>query len=466
MPRVIAQNRIPRVSIANRSIALQGAVAAPPTALGSGIGAGVWAAAAPGPNWVTADALTEAAIASMRLTGALPAVPQVARQRTPATFPWTTQGQNGNYAYSNNRKFYAAGGGYFGISPSGANAGSSAALTLLPAHWNTNQLTQLLNQYPATGGAGALAPSGYSFANGEFHHMAPDGLYSAPFPVLGGNPTCTKRGTTSPGGNAFYSQLVWIAGNYVIFSIDLASIAPRYTTDRVNYTNCTIPALANVTPGVGDWIPCIVPDLPRNRLVAVTQYGEILTSPDGITWTKTFTRASGGANQSIVRVWVSPSGKVFATGSGLAAGQYYVAPDVTSAFAVQTVVLGGGKTLLTRAFDVNGTAGVVGLLFQATTATPTSTSIALSVDDGATWLFGTGGDGSMSAQNVNNGQNVLLATEGVFVSASGLVTGDFATNFGDKLVTDADALAFYNQDYPTFIDLADGVTKKRAFRVS
>jgi hypothetical protein len=121
---------------------------------------------------------------------------------------------------------------------------------------------------------------------------------------------------------------------------------------------------------------------------------------------------------------------------------------------------------LTRAYDVNGTAGVTALLFRATTATPTSASIVVSVDDGATWLFGTGGDGTMSGQNVDNGQNVLLATEGVFASVSGLTTGAFGSGFGDRIVTDADALNTFWQTDPVFIDLADGVTKKRFWRVS
>jgi hypothetical protein len=435
---------------------------------GVGVGGSVWASAAPGPNWVAADAITEPILAQMRTTGALAAIPQAGRWNTQSWFPWQSFGQQGNYPFTNNRKFFAAGGGYAASSPSGpANNGSSSCLIFLTqVHWHFN-ISNVASVQVGNGSPTNNTPNGLSWANGEFHHLTNSGLYSI-VPALSPTPVATRYGTTSPGGNGFYSQMTYIAGRYVIWSTELQTIQPRYTVDRINYTNCTIPALAFASAaGDADYIPWIFLDLPRNRLVAVTAYGEILTSVDGITFTKTFARASGGLSLGIVTAWVAPSGKVFAVGNTappLAAGQYYMAPDVTSAFTLQTATPPAGKTFLTRAYDVNGTAGMLGLYFRATTATANSVALALSPDEGATWQFGTGGDGSQA--NVNNGQNALVATEGVFASVSGLITSDFGGSYGDRIATDADALIQYWQTAPRYIDTADGLTKKRFIRVS
>jgi hypothetical protein len=468
MPRIIAQNRIPRVPIASRSIAIGQTVGGvTPATAGVGVGGGVWAAAAPDARFVSADALFESSIVRARQTGALPAVPQVGRYAAPSSMYWYTGGQNGNYAFSNNRRFWAAGGGHFYWSPSGPFASSALTVGASWAHFNVkNSISGLWNTAAGLSGAAAgQIPYGMSYANGEAHNLTSDGLWSWA-PVLYGNPTPVKYGSGAVGGSSSYTQLVNIAGRYVIWASLAVPTVPRYATDRATWTNCTVPTLNGDGGGAGNGIVWIYYDPWAVRLVAVTQYGEILVCTDGITFTKTAARTAGLVSFTMETCWVSPSGKVYACGTSAGAGQVFVAADVGSPWVAQTVTLGGGKTILTRAYDVNGTAGVTALLFRATTATPTSASIVVSVDDGATWLFGTGGDGTMSGQNVDNGQNVLLATEGVFASVSGLTTGAFGSGFGDRIVTDADALNTFWQTDPVFIDLADGVTKKRFWRVS
>jgi hypothetical protein len=441
-----------------------------PATAGVGVGGGVWAAAAPDARFVAADSFTEAVIARMRTTGALPAVPQIGRYAVPpltVTFPWTSNGQNGNYAFSNNRRFWAAGGGVMAWSPSGANGSSGLTVGGSQAHWNIANLTSnAMNIIPLGGVAGQI-PYGCSYANGEFHWLTSDGFYSwvATFPPLTA-PAAVKRGAGAPGGSTSYTQCQYVAPNYVIWASIVVPTVPRYATDRATWTNCTVPALNGDAGGAGNGIVWMVYDAPRARLVAVTQYGEILTSADGITFVKTAARTAGQVSFTMETCWVAPSGKVYACGTSAGAGQVFVAADVGSPWVAQTVALGGGKTILTRAYDVNGTAGVTAVLFRATTATPTSTEIAVSLDDGATWLFGTGGDGTMPANNVDNGQNVLLATEGVFASVSGLTSGAFGSFWGSRLATDADILISASQIDVALIDLADGVTKKRFWRVS
>jgi hypothetical protein len=426
----------------------------------------VWAAAAPDARYVATDSLTETVIAQMRTTGALPAVPQIGRWTATGAsfFPWYTAAINSTYAFSNNRKYWAAGGGWAAWSPSGPNAGASLAVGFVQMHWTLGVSSSAMTPLTMGGAIANQIPNGVSYANGEFHFLTNDGMWS--FPVTSGAPPAlsAKRGTSSVGGSNVYGQATYIAGNYTIWATANVPTVPRYAADRATWVNCTVPALNGDGGGAGNGICWIFNDAPRSRLVAITQYGEILTSVDGITFTKTFTRTAGSTTLGLTTCWVSPSGKVFACGSGAGNGQYYLAADTGSAFALQTVVLGGGKTLISRAFDVNGTAGVVGLVFQAGTGTPTSTSLAVSVDDGVTWLFGMGGDGT--AGGINLGQNVVLANEGVFATVNGLASTDFGSAFGDRLAADVDAMFVFNQLDKMLIDVADGVTKKRFVRVT
>lgn len=470
MPRIIAQNRIPRVNLANRSIAFTPGAAAPAGALGVGIGGSIWAATSPGSNWVAADAMTEATFALMRTTGALPATPQIGRHNPmpgASPFPWTSTTQQANFPFSASRLHCASGNGFTAISPSGQSNAANACsfLVLTPVHYNLTGsiLNPNLISFAVGNAIGAQSntPVGTSFALGEFHQITNYGLFSNP-PVYGA--VATRYGLNAPQNDAIYNQISGIGVNYVLYCSGNLLRVPRYGTDRINWTLCTLPALNGDGTGTHNWITWIVLDSFRNRLVAVTKYGEILTSLDGITFTKTSARVAGGTSYDMGSFVITASGKLFAVNSSPINGGYLMAADVGSQWQFLTVVLPGGKTFLTRAFGVAYTAGVVGLNFQATTATPTSTALTCSVDDGATWVFVTGGDGS--AAGVNSGQSALLGEQGVFAGLTGLAGADFTTNFGDRAPTDADTLVGYAQVAPTFQDWSDGgLVKKRYFRV-
>lgn len=409
-------------------------VGAKPGQGGGAIGSVVYAAASPGTAWADLQALTERQIANLRRDGGLPKVPQFRKlSATTSALAISNTGFDGSGYYSACSSQWIAGGvELFALAPSSQaiNGASQPNLAVLKAV----TLTPGVGGDSATSTVGtaayADAPNGVSYAGGQYHYFTSGGLFSFARTWTAIS-AVTKYGSGHAGGSSNFNKMVALAGTYVIFSVTAAGITPKYSTDRVTWTNCTIPALNGDAGGADNYINWMMEDADNARILAITKYGELLQSTDGVTFTKLYTRAAGATSQGLYEAVRCLSGKIMAVGSAAAAGQYFLAASDTSGFAATTIAI-AGKTFASRAYGVGFVAGICALAFRPTGGN--DTQLALSVDDTATWTYVTGyPDGSASGSGVA----LIRSASGVIaVWGTNVSTGYPVGTCGDKIFTD------------------------------
>ena len=443
-----------------------------PSVAGNPIGMIDYFSAAPGGGWKAVKTLTERDIWKVRAAGGLPRKPRVlASQGISASLPPFFDRQAGSangYNPQTSRHFFAMG-------PKSLFSGSSSAedgnFTVGCAPYNSAIHGTDVGGPPARYGQTAVSLSttisnsgntllGVSWANGELNLLSTLGIYASTFDrpaasnstFVGHNAkeTTTRYGTTAIDNDSAYNQLRYGNGKYVAFASG-GGKALRYSTDRVTWTACAVAGLnadgaaAGASVAWCDWIDHL------ERFVAVTVYGEILTSADGITFIKTCTRAPGGATFGLTEFCVTVEGKVCAIGSGAGAGQFYTSPDLATGFSLTTVAI-AGKTFGSRARGIGYTAGVLIASFDAASDAPAAAQTVYTVDGAATWKVFSGGDGSMSSVYVTSncagpvlcfgGTAIMVNRSSGLVNAPGQRWDRVTTDFGQAV-----ALAIHDDTY-------------------
>ncbi len=278
-------------------------------AAGGQVGQIDYAASAPGSKWKAVGAITERDIARIRARGGLYKLPRV----------FASNGRSGGMPPQ------------AGVSTAGSLGLSRKSFCIGPecvygGGWDNNAFTAgPLNAAVNYGSAylylaSDLNSAGFSFANGELHIFRPAPSLVAGVPphpnfiagTAGGNGAgFSPTAYTSPG--AAYNQLCYGAGRYVAWQQGGGSVL-KYSTDRNTWTNCAVAGL-NADGAAAGNTPAMVRFDPIQQLfIMVSVYGEIQTSPDGITFTKSLTRAPGGATLGLSDFCVTKDGVLLATG--------------------------------------------------------------------------------------------------------------------------------------------------------
>lgn len=280
-----------------------------------------------------------------------------------------------------------------------------------------------------TGPVPTGVPISVSYTNGEFHYLTTNGVYSFTLgtknPLSNAAIPCTKFGVGIAGaGVGGLRRIIFYRGLYIAHATEPNLAAPgnvpRFSADRVTWTLCTVPALNQDGAGpAGGVIVAMAVNPFTGLLVAITGYGETLTSSDGMTFTKTAVRAPGGAAVFAYNLSITASGKLFAgvvINSFAAAMQVLSAPNAATLLAPVTVagggVVAGAGAVRAAAYHMSA----LWVVFPTTVAG--QTYVAVSFDEGATWaqaLATTTGDGTLV--NAQLGALAALFGGGGFVWA-------------------------------------------------
>ncbi len=374
---------------------------------------------APGNGWKALAAVTEFDIFKLRRSGAIPAQPRVLSARgVSQAFINSIPDLNGGVFSMN-----VGGREYFAIGPQAV---------YYPSHTQTDTLRiaamQINSRFMAgagnyfqllrSGGLTVTTILGISYCNGEIHAFTGGAVYSMPAtafePAANNSAASNVTATSYPatGLTSAYTQMTHALGTYLAWSsingAPTATTVMRYSANnRATFTLCTQPGL-NVDGGAaGGTISWALYDPIQALFIAVSVYGEILTSPDAITWTKSYTRTSGGTTHGLVEFCTTKDGRLLAVGTGCAAGQFYEAASIAGPWTAVTVAI-SGKTFSTRAKGVGYTAGVRVLTFDTDGSVTGEVSTAYSIDEGLTYQsFAEGGNGTMSASSAAAAGKVL-----------------------------------------------------------
>ncbi len=385
-------------------------------------------AAAPGNGWKPLGDVTEFDIFKLRRSGAIAANPRVfvSNQRS-ANLPLVAAGNPNSLP---NRQLACIGPEYV-YSKTGNVDGGNHTFTIAPLN------NAVVNNVGALMRAtlGGVTITGISFANGElfiFSGTAPgNGAIQYGVPPV---PTFLQGGTyvnasymsvtsfATPNGAALgYNQLTYGLGKYVSWQRG-GGVPMYYSTNKSTWTACAVAGLNADGGAAGATIADLKYDPVQQLFIGISVYGEIVTSPDGITFTKTYTRAAGGTTHGLTNLAVTKDGVILAAGTGAGAGQYYTAPSIAGPFSLATLSA-AGYTFPTRVIECAYTAGVS--FFALNGVISTDAIFVFSRDERLTYEVTVAGDSLLDTAGVlaAAGVAVLLNSDINYagVNASGFV---------------------------------------------
>lgn len=412
---------------------------------GGGTGGSVLAyvdyfAAAPGNGWKALKDVTEFDIFKLRRSGAIPGQPRVFNGNGRSARLPTAAGTSPSSLSS--RPFAC-------IGPEAVftRTGDSTSITAAPLNVAVNYggATILQAAYPGV----SPGITGMSFANDELHTFVSSSgpayslLASAPPPanfVIGtgwaNGAAFSPASYTAPG--AGYNQLTYGAGVYVTWQAG-GGQPLRYSAARSSWTACSVAGLNADGSAAGATIANLRFDPIQQKFIGISVYGEIIESTDGITFTKTFTRAAGGTTYGLTQFCTTKDGVLLAAGTGAGAGQYYTAPSNAGPFSLATVSA-AGFTFPNRVIECEYSAGVSFFAFNGSIST--DANLAYSRDERLTYEVSLAGDSAGGTVGVlaASGVAVLLNTN-TGLSATGLVSR-LGTDWGNMI-----AAAVHNDFY-------------------
>lgn len=385
--------------------------------------------AAPGNGWKAIGSVTEFDIFKLRRSGGIPAQPRVvASNGRSGKFP-TAAGTGTTPALTRQLSCI---GPELVWTLTGDNSAGNRSITAAPLHTAVNNAAATCI-VALTGGGPTI--QGLCFANGEIHVLSSEGIYagvpSMPNYTVGAGWTSgaalsasiTRYGTTAINSNTGYNQLTFGAGVYVAWQAGGGQVL-RYSSDRITWSACSVAALNADGSAAGNTIADLKFDTVQQKFIGISVYGEIIESTDGITFTKTATRAAGGTTYGLTILAVTKDGVLLAAGTGAGAGQYYVAASNAGPFALATAMTSVGFTFPNRVLSVAYSAGVAFFAFNG--AISTDALMAFSRDERLTYEVSVAGD---SSANLNQ---TVLAAAGV----AALINTGTQTGLAGRLTTD------------------------------
>ena len=268
-----------------------------------------YAAAAPGSKGKAVGAITERDIARIRARGGLYKLPRV----------MASNGRSGGFpglAGTQGAAFVSRALVTIGPEAVYTRTGDGLSITAAPLAVAVNFGSALILEGTLPGTSPTTV--GLSFAKEELHVFVSSSgpvyslLAGAPPPANFVSQTGWTNGApfaptayTSPG--AGYNQVCYGLGKYVSWQQGGGAVL-KYSSDRLTWTNCPVAGLNADGGAAGDTFAAVRFDEVQQIFIAVSVYGEIETSSDGITFTKTFARAGGGTTQGIEDFCVTKDG--------------------------------------------------------------------------------------------------------------------------------------------------------------